>query len=513
MRQLSGLDNLFLALEDRRQHMHVAALGIYDQSTAPDGVVRFKTVLDFFSDKINELPFFRQRLVRAPLDIDRPYWIDDGEIDVEYHVRHIALPQPGDWRQLMIQVARIHSRPLDLTRPPWEAYVIGGLDNIDGVEKGSFALYLKMHHAGIDGQSGNQLIQILHSISPDYEAVPQSHVIYADREPGAFELALRSVVNRSKQAMNTASLFTHVGKTAIGFAAKYGFEMLGLARDSVSDDGRRSRTRFDRPVSAHRVVDALSYSIADCKTIRQNVDGITINDIFLAATAGGLRKYLGAHNDLPEGTMNALMPLAATGAQANSESGNNVSMAAVPVHTNVEDPIDRLLEVSRSSSMGKQVQEDLGRDLVARLLEIVPAMAAKRMIEVAVLESCSLVVSNVRGPDIPLYLAGAKMQMFMPVSIPFDKVGLNVTGFSYAGQLWVCGVSCRDMMPDPGFFTQCMQESFDELVQASIEYGEKNRARKAKSPAKAASTRRKSANANKSAAKSKPRPKTRKSHA
>ena len=147
MKLLSGMDSLFLHMEQGNQYMHVAGLGIYDPSTAPGGKVRFKQILDFFARRLDSAKVFRRRLVVAPLGLDRPYWIDEGDIDTEYHVRHTALPQPGDWRQLMIQVARIHSRPLDRSRPLWEAYVIEGLDHIPGIAKGSFALYVKFRRS------------------------------------------------------------------------------------------------------------------------------------------------------------------------------------------------------------------------------------------------------------------------------------------------------------------------------------------------------------------------------
>ena len=181
MKLLSGTDNLFLHMEQGNQYMHVAGLGIYDPSTAPGGKVRFKQILDFFAKRLDSAKVFRRRLVAAPLGLDRPYWIDEGEIDTEYHVRHIALPQPGDWRQLMIQVARIHSRPLDRSRPLWEAYVIEGLDNIPGIAKGSFALYVKFHHAGVDGEAGAEIIKAIHTLSADFEEVPSSGDQAVDR--------------------------------------------------------------------------------------------------------------------------------------------------------------------------------------------------------------------------------------------------------------------------------------------------------------------------------------------
>ena len=203
MNQLSGTDNLFLAQETGNQRAHVAGLGIYDPSTAPGGKVRFKDVLEFFTSRLDKSAVFRRRLVRAPFDLDRPYWIEEKDIDIEYHVRHIALPCPGDWRQLMIQVARIHARPLDLTKPAWEAYIIEGLDNVPDLPPGSFALYIKFHHSAIDGQAGAALVGSLHSLTPEPEAVTRKVITkVVDREPTTLELMARMVGSRIDQAVN-----------------------------------------------------------------------------------------------------------------------------------------------------------------------------------------------------------------------------------------------------------------------------------------------------------------------
>ena len=184
MRQLSGTDSLFLRMERGNQYMHVAGLGIYDPSTAPEGKVRFKDVLNFFQTRLEALPVFRRRLVSAPFDLDRPYWIEEPDIDVEFHVRHIALPAPGDWRQLCIQVARIHARPLDRSKPLWEAYVIEGLDQIEGLPRGSFALYFKVHHCAVDGEAGTELLKAIHSLTAeDFSEPVAAQTRYRDREP------------------------------------------------------------------------------------------------------------------------------------------------------------------------------------------------------------------------------------------------------------------------------------------------------------------------------------------
>ena len=154
MKQLAGIDNFFLKSETGQVYNHVASLGIYDPSTAPSGKVRFKEILEHFKKRLHVSPVFTSRLVTPPLGMDRPYWIGDPKIDVEFHIRHIALPKPGDWRQLMIQVARLHSRSLDKSKPLWEAYIIEGLNHVPGIVPGSFALYIKFHHAAVDGEGG-----------------------------------------------------------------------------------------------------------------------------------------------------------------------------------------------------------------------------------------------------------------------------------------------------------------------------------------------------------------------
>ena len=166
MQQLTGMDAAFLYAETPRAHMAGGGISIYDPSTAPGGKVTFKGILNHVEQRLHEARVFRQRLVRVPFDLDHPYWIEDPDFDLEFHIRHIALPEPGDWRQLCIQVARLISRPLDLDRPLWEMYVVEGLDNVDGVPKGSFAVISKIHHAAIDGMSGMEMTSAIHDDEP-----------------------------------------------------------------------------------------------------------------------------------------------------------------------------------------------------------------------------------------------------------------------------------------------------------------------------------------------------------
>ena len=499
MKPLSGVDNLFLHMEQGNQYMHVAGLGIYDPSTAPGGKVRFKQVLNFFANRLDSARVFRRRLVSAPLGVDRPYWIDDGEIDTEYHVRHIALPQPGDWRQLMIQVARIHSRPLDRSRPLWEAYVIEGLDNIPGIAKGSFALYVKFHHAGVDGEGGAEIVRAIHTLSAELAEAPAAgnSTIFADREPSTIELYSRAVANRARQALDAARLAASLGGRAAlagkdlvtsgkafeivqGMIAKHFGGTGGDGKTAGDLAGRKPQTRFDRPISAHRVVDAMGFSLADCKTIRQHIDDITINDIFMSATGGAIRKYLERKGELPARTLNAMVPMSTRGGNREMDAGNQFGMAPMALRTDIADPVERVLAIRRGTTRTKAATSALGKDVMAKLVQVIPAIAAEQLVRLGLVSLCNVTVSNVRGPDLPLYMAGAQLELFLAVSIVFDGIGLNVTGFSYNGTLWVCFVACRDMLPDPEEFRDCLAESFAELLAGALAHGKKPAAAAAK---------------------------------
>jgi WS/DGAT/MGAT family acyltransferase len=476
MRQLSGTDSLFLRLERGNQYMHVAGLGIYDPSTAPGGKVRFKDVLRFFEARLDALPLFRRRLVTVPLGLDRPYWIEDPEIDVEFHVRHVALPHPGDWRQLCIQVARIHSRPLDRSKPLWEAYVIEGLDHIPGLPSGSFALYLKIHHCAVDGEAGTELIRAIHSTVADDCSEPAEPVRrYKDRVPTAPELYLRAMARGVGRVPGLARLsaetFTRV--TSAGAALPGGLTSLLSKQETPAvtrllDALRKPpATRFAAKVSSHRVVEVVGLPLANFRAIRAAIPEATINDLFMTTVGGALRRYLESKGELPDATLTCMVPMSFRGPDKAADLGNQIGMAVMPLHTQLHDPIDRLQEIRRGAAKAKALSEIVGRDLTARLFEVLPDAASELATRRLVLPQMSIVVSNVRGPDVPLFMAGARLVSFAPVSIAFDGLGLNVTGFSYHGTLWICAVACRDMLPDPAFFAECLREAFADLERAA----------------------------------------------
>ncbi|HXW10819.1 MAG TPA: wax ester/triacylglycerol synthase family O-acyltransferase [Steroidobacteraceae bacterium] len=486
MKQLSGADSMFLQFEHGNQFMHVASLSIYDPSTAAGGGVRFKDVLRHFATRVAQFPQFRRRLVSLPLSLDRPYWIESPTIDVEFHVRHIALPHPGDWRQLCIQVARLHSRPLDRSKPLWEAYIIEGLHNVQGVPPGSFALYTKLHHAIIDGESGTELMKALHSLSPEPTEVDEtahsaSTVFHKDREPTLVELYSRALVHGvqrvpsiAKFSISTARKVVHLGSEALtSFRREGEGSLLGNLRALLSGDlsallpRMPPQTRFSGNVSAHRVFEAVSLPLSEMRAIRQQVPRATINDQFLCVVGGALRAYLSDKNELPDTSMVAMVPMTLRGADKGGDRGNQVGFTLMPVHTEIEDPLERLRAVVESAVKSKRVTDAIGREIARDLMESLPSIVADPLLRNAQVPRIGLVVSNVRGPDVPLYMAGARLVHYVPISIAINGMGLNVTGFSYAGDLWICAVSCREMLPDPAFFADCLRSAFDQMKEAA----------------------------------------------
>jgi diacylglycerol O-acyltransferase / wax synthase len=472
MKQLSGLDNVFLRLERGNQHMHVAGLAIYDPSSAPEGRVRFKDVLRFFESRLDVSPIFRRRLVEVPLAADRPYWVEDAAIDVEFHVRHIALPQPGDWRQLCIQVARIHSRPLDRSKPMWEAYVIEGLDNIAGLPRGSFALYVKFHHCALDGEAGTEIIKAIHALSADETgATSEGRHRMRDREPSAVELCSRAVANN----LGRIPKFTRLMLESAGRAANLGRAVLPAdgkpggprAAELAGRMRRAPLTRFSGRVSAHRVVEAVGVGLPAMRAIRAAVDGATINDVFLATVGGALNLYLGSKHELPAQSMTAMVPMTLRGANKGEDAGNQIGLAVMRLHSEIADPLDRLRAIHTDAGKAKALSEGLGKDLAKQAFDVLPTLAATALTRNMMIPQMNVVVSNVRGPDVPLYMAGARLVSFAPISIAIDGLGLNVTAFSYQDVMFLCMVACRDMLPDPGFFADCLRSSFQGLADAA----------------------------------------------
>jgi WS/DGAT/MGAT family acyltransferase len=469
MEQLQGMDASFVAMETRNSPMHIGSLLIYDPSTAPGGFVRFKDILAFYESRMKLSKTMRQRLVRVPLSIDYPYWVEDPEFDLEYHVRHVALPKPGDWRQLCIQAARIFARPLDLTRPPWEFTVVEGLDNIPGVPKGCFAMVTKVHHAAIDGMSGIDLMEALHTLTPDEPPPPGPDTWRADTPPNPLGLFLKGYANAW---LNPIRQIDVARKAMPGLFRA----VKGLAnRDFDLDPAVQTpRTRFNTKLSPNRVVEGRAFDLKDIKALRDLSPGAKVNDVFLAIIGGALRQYLSAKNDLPAESMTAMAPISVRSEGEKNIMGNQVSAMLVPLGSHIADPTERLRYVHAQTGKSKAMTEAIGARQMTEMSKVSPALfmalGARLYTSLGIADVMkpvmNTVVTNVPGPPVPIYSAGAKLLHMQGLLCLTDGMGLGHVVQSYCTQATVGFTADRKLMPDPEFYAQCIQDSFDALMAA-----------------------------------------------
>lgn len=503
MKQLGVLDAAFINMEHKNVPQHIGSIGIYDQATAPDGKVRFKSLIRHFERQIKKIPMFRTRLIQAPGGFTRPYWIVDDNFDVEFHLRHIALPYPGDWRQLCIQVARLHSRPLDMSRPLWEAYVIEGLKDIDGIPKDCFAIYVKIHHSLIDGGGGSEFMAAIHDLEPVvHEEDLPDETFEADARPSRMQLFNTSTKNYINNAWNLTKggygLTQEAARTAVKLVKG---ELKAPPMDAPT-------TRFNQPVSPYRVVESSSLSLDDFKMVK-DLTGTKINDVALAVVSGAMRKYLEAHNEMPERSLVASLPINMRTRVGDTGEGNQVGSIFTSLNSHIDDPVERLKAIHHSTNEAK----DFGENTPARdALKLAGAMSprlTKFLLDAYVDNKLTrhsplkinTVVSNIMGPNFPLYCCGAKLLRYHGLGVLTPGVGIFHLIFTYCGEITLTILADRAIMPDPAFYRECMDSAFEELKEA-VKNDQENKLIEAKKLVSDSENKTKKATANKKASSS-----------
>ena len=466
MRQLSAQDASFLYSDTTHSNANVTLVHIYDQSTAPGGKVRFKSILAQIQSRIEKLPVFRQKLHRVPLDLDFPYWVDDENFDLEYHVRHIALPKPGDWRQFCIQASRIHARPLDLNRPLWEMYVIEGLDSFLDLPQGTFALLTKTHHAAIDIENGSEMTMLLHDLSPEPQAPAPPAPWFPESPPRLLPMLTRGVGHSMTASIGLAGPFGR----ALRRAAPAAVELMG---EWLLPSRHLPVTRFNSIVSPHRVFETRRFALDEFKAIRTLVGGATVNDAVLAVCGGGLRRYLELHDELPAASLSAIAPFYVRDPEAPADAAPRLSWTRVELGTDLADPVARLARVHEQTASSDVIARAVGAHELTEAGHHLPAStlaltgkwlgrATSGIGRYSPLAHCT--ITNVPGPNKPLYLCGARMTYFSAIMPVSDGNGLVFAVTSYDDRVVISPTSCRELMPDPAVFAQCVRDAFQELL-------------------------------------------------
>ena len=477
MKQLGSQDAGFVYNETPNTPMHIAGLGIYDQSTAPGGRLGHKDIIQYVQDRIHLAPIFRYKYVEVPYGLDKPYWIEDPDFDIEFHIRHIALPHPGDWRQLCILISRLNSRPIDFSRPLWEAYVIEGLDNIEGLPEGSFAIMVKTHHSIVDGASGQGVFGALHDLTPDGQASVPAKPMTVDRKPTSLELIGRAIPNRLRAPIAQVSSIYKTAPNLIRNAIKlYKGEIQSGTKLKVPP------TRFNKSLSPHRVFGGTYFELEKVKAIKNAIgQGTTVNDVMMNVVAGGMRKYLAHNNELPAESLAAMMPVDIRTEETRHIEGNLVGGIFSAIHTEIEDPIERLMAIHESTSLAKSLATQVDTHAIIQnymfgFMNPKMGRRANRLMQSSGLMekfgpfACNTLITNVPGPNFPLYHAGAEMVAYWGIPPLTDCMGLGHAIFSYCGRISLSAIADRNMMNDPDFYVDCLDQSFDEMYAASLSY-------------------------------------------
>jgi diacylglycerol O-acyltransferase / wax synthase len=473
MQQLSWTDDMLLRAETPETPQQIQLLLIYDPSTAPGGKVTFKGILEELDARLHLADVFRRRLTETQFGLDRPYWVDDPSFDLEYHVRHIGLPQPGDWRQLCIQVARLHGRQIDLRRPPWEITVIEGLNSVPGVPKGSFAMALKLHHCAVDGMASVQMIAAMHDLAPDSPRPPAPDPPWRPAPlPSTADLLSRTAIKAALYPLRAGTVLASSAPKAVrGLAGLPGKLISRVYR--IPELGAPSfppKTRFNQTVSPHRVFEARFHDLDDFKRIKARVPGSTVNDVALAYVGGALRHYLDKHGELPDESLVAACPMSLRQADDTTAQGNALFGRLQSLGTDISDPLVRLATIAESTAGSRSESNHETRTQLIELIGTVPtsllgvAAKAASALPFSGPNVANTTVTNVPGPPVPIYFRGAQLLRAAGLGPLIGGMNLIHVVASYNGTLSISATADRDALPDPANYADCMEHAFEELL-------------------------------------------------
>ena len=483
MARLSGLDGAFLALESPTTHLHVMGAMVFDPSGVHGGL-GFRRIRSLVDERVPLVAPFRMRMVEVPFGLQHGTLVDDPDFDLDYHVRRSSIPAPGGRDELAELVADLAGRPLDRSRPLWEFHVV------EDLAEGRVAIVAKVHHAIIDGVSGAEVLAAFFDLSPD----PMPRALFGGDPTGTRTvLGVPRVTDAEGrdpdwEPSDLPGEFDQLRHSLGGLPGQIDAvaRTIALTVQSVRVVGARNReiatpvtpSLFEAPrtsvngaISPHRRVGFCDLSLSGVRAVARRF-GTTSNDVVLAATAGGLRAYFAARGEEPDTSLVALVPVSVRTDAEQGALGNRVSGMLVSMATGLSDPAARLRHIHDGMMMAKEQQKVVGSEVFASWAEAaVPALATRLSRLVTNLRlfdhvgpPFNLIMSNVPGPDVPLYLAGARMVSMHPLGPIMEGVGLNVTVFSYLDTVHVGIQGCWDLVPDVGVLASAIEEALAELI-------------------------------------------------
>jgi WS/DGAT/MGAT family acyltransferase len=467
MNPLSGIDSAFLYLETPATPMHVASLHLFDLPPGYRGdfQARIKRQL---ARRLHLVPIFQRKLAPMPLQFAGPVWVHDDDVDLDYHVQRVTLPPPGTLAQFEDCAGGLHSELMDRSRPLWRVYVI------DGLQSGQVGYYMKAHHAALDGQAGVLLARALFDLTPRPRAVgsPQRTGAGHGEHPGMAELAAAALRHDAGQYVKLVRHLPDVVRTLAG--------MFGAPGSGAAGKGQLGqnfafgpRTSLNVPITAERGFSGLSLPLDALKQLAATHNA-KLNDIMLALCSGALRRYLAHHGGIPKKPLTAAMPISLRKAD-NTEFTTQATMPVVNLHSNIADPLRRLRAIRDSAGAVKAmvqrargvVPTDFPSIAVPWALHGLAALYERSSRTGVVPPLANVVVSNIPGPQVPLYAAGARMSTYWPMSIVEHGVGLNITMMSYAGVMGFGFTTARSAVSDARELSHALAATFEELLEKS----------------------------------------------
>jgi WS/DGAT/MGAT family acyltransferase len=480
MRQLSMTDAFMLAAENRRQTLQMASVSILAAPGAGERRVTRQVLRDLVAERIHLAPALTRKLVHVPLGLDHPYWVEDADIDIDFHVRDLALPAPGDDRQLAEKAAQLVAQPLDHSRPLWELYVI------EGLEGGRSALVFKLHHASVDGISGLDLHEMLFDSAPEGRKVPRAKRRTAEPVPSQWRMLARGVASLPAQVIGAVEggarslpyldqLMPFCLLPGVGKVVRTGRRAAGLlpgTGDGKLLEGgglRAPQTVFDKPITPHRRWAFVRVPLDEAKGIRRRY-GVTLNDVVVATMAGAIRRWMQEIEAVPDEPLVAMVPISVRPEEAES-GGNLVQVMLVPLPTNEESAERRLVLTHETLRSAKERHRAVpasamqGADTLMMPALFIRATRAATVLTGLAGASANTVISNVPGPPEPVYVAGARVEALYPIGGVIEGFGgFTSIVFSYCGGLDLGIVTDRDAPADPWRLSELYRESHEELV-------------------------------------------------
>lgn len=467
LESISGVDATFLYGETPTSPMHVGSVCIIE------GSLKLETFRELIASRLHQIPTLRKKLMFAPMSVDYPYWVDDPDFNIDLHIQHVALPKPGGWQQLRKMASQVFSEPLDRSRPLWSFTFVEGVDTITQVPSGSVAIISKIHHVAIDGMAGAGMMSLIFDMTSDVKAIPPPRPYRPKPLPNELSLVMKSAVSFAKNPLRLPSI---VGNT-IAATIKTGVVTRTQHLDLPTAPFTAPATPINGIISAKRMWNAAILDLERVKNLKR-IMGTTLNDVILAICAGALRKYLNDKEKLPKKPLVAMVPISTRQATDTSAKGNKISAMLVQLATDISDPIERIQAIHENTTVGKTYQGAAGAQTLSNLAETVPygiANLASRMYSRYNMSKMhnpvfNLVITNVPGPPIPMYLQGHKLLSIMGSAPIIDGMGLIITVFSYDGRITISPTSDVNSMPDIDIFTKYILESANFLEEHVLKH-------------------------------------------